>query len=235
MSLIKNTSYTALACLLAFSAPFASAFFDKQEGGAVGDTKYNAQRILSCYLVKTSYKGDNEGFFSDAEKSVEASCQDRDGGLMDFSASMAQWDKLRNHAGQSVRVYLSNRKIENAKTEWSLIEIEANQKDSFEPEKLCGPNQGEQLLKDAKVWSRGFRIAAVYDAVRASEKTWELNSFVGFAGDTAWVEKGSVTLGEYCNTSIHKIMEINEPLIFTYVQAQEKPNYVIEAIYRMKR
>ncbi len=231
---IKNTTYAALACLLTFTLPVAAQAFFDNKATATGETKYNAQRILACYLVKTSYKGDNEGFFSDAEKSVEASCQDRDGELMHFSANMSQWNKLRDHAGKSVLVYLSNRKAENAKTDWTLIEIDDSQAKSFTPEKLCGPDDGQQLLKDKKVWSRGFRIAWVYDAYRL-EDGWELKSYVGFKGDTPWTEdKGSVQLGEYCKTSIHKIMGANAPLIFTYVQAAEKPNYLIEAVYIMK-
>lgn len=220
-----------LACLLLVGT--SHAFFDGK-ANAAGETKYNAKRIMACYLVKTSYKGDNEGFFSSAEKSVEASCQDRDGELMKFSATMAQWETLRNHAGHSVRVYLTDRKIKNAKTDWTLIEVEKNKKKSFVPEKLCGPEEGKQLMQGEKVWSRGFRIAWVYDASRAKEEdTWDLHAYVGFKGDSKWAEKGSVRFGDFCSKSIHKVMEANEALIFTYVQKEEDPDYLVEAVYRM--
>ncbi len=213
----------------------SQAFFDNAaNANAAGETKFNAVRILACRLIKTSYKGENEGFFSSAEKSVEASCQDRDGELMDFSATMAQWEKLRSHAGRSVLVYLSKRKLENAKTDWTLIDLEATQAKAFTPEKLCGPDQDKQLLQGNKVWSRGFRVAWVYDAVRVTDaKTWDLHAYVGFEGDSQWAKEGSVQLGEFCNTSMYKAMQTNEPLIFTYVQKEDSPHYLIEAVYRM--
>jgi len=232
MKFLNNTAKTfSLICVLLASTSYA--FFDNR-ANAAGETKYNAKRIMACHLVKTSYKGENEGFFSSAEKSVEASCQDRDGELMEFSATMAQWETLRNHAGHAVLVYLSDRKIKNAKTDWTLVEAQNIEQKSFTPKKLCGPAQDKQLLQGEKVWSRGFRIAWVYDASRAKESdTWNLHAYVGFNGDTKWAEKGSVTFGEFCGKSIHKIMETNEALIFTYVQKEEDPDYLVEAVYRM--
>ncbi len=229
-----NLRRLAASCVFLCSAS-AQAFFDKEASNAAGETKYTASRVLACHLIKTSYKGDNEGFFSSADKSVEAACQDRDGALMEFSATMQQWEKLRNYAGRSVLVYLSKRKLESAKTDWTLIDLDATQEKNFVPEKLCGPEEGKTLLQDQKVWSRGFRIAWIYDAERvAKSETWNLQSYVGFTGGSKWVDKGSVQFGEFCRASIHKIMESNAALIFTYVQKDEKPDYLIESVYRMQ-
>jgi len=223
----------AVAGLALLVAGTASALFegDNQPTDPTG-TVQTAARILACILVKTSYKGENEGFFSSAEKSVEAQCQDRDGELIEFSATMAQWQTLLDHAGRQVLIYLSDQKIPNAKTDWSLIEPKAIDTQSYRLEKLCGPPQGQQLLQDKKVWSRGFRVAQSHEAVRYQE-TWQLQTYVGLVGDTHWTEKGRVELGDYCKASIYKIMAANSPLIYTYVQPDDDPDYLVEAVYRL--
>ncbi len=218
---------------LALATGSAQAFFDTPTQKGSGETAYTAQRAFACTLVKTSYKGDNEGFFSDAEKSVEATCHDRDGEPLYFSATMPQWATLRDHAGREIVAYLSNQKLENAKTPWTLIEIHPTDKLSYQIEKLCGPTEGEHLLQAEKVWSRGFRLAQVYDAERL-DKGWRLHAYVGFEGDSKWAEDGSLTLGEPCKSSIHPLLKYNGPMIYTYVQEDEDPDYLIEAIYKIK-
>jgi len=228
----KVTSFAFSATLLCATAINAPAFFDGPTAKGDGKTAYTAKRILACTVVKTSYKGENEGFFSDAEKSVEATCHDRDGQAIDFSATMPQWATLTEYVGRQALVYLSDEKLNNAKTPWTLIEIRPTDQKTYKMEKLCGTNEGEHLLQGQKVWSRGFRLAQAYQSERTTQG-WQLQAYVGEKGDAKWAEQGSLLLGEPCKTQIHVIMGQQVPLIYTYVQEHEKPNYLIESIYRL--
>jgi hypothetical protein len=227
-------SITALltGCLLA-AGPATAGFFDEGGGQPQGDLSA-ATRILSCTLVKTSYKGKNEGLFSDAKKSVEASCLARGSLKIDFSATMAQWAQLRDAAGQPVTVYLAEERLDDAKTDWALLGVEAAAKAKAKKTKVCGPaSESASEFAGAKVYSRGYRVGKPVDMVQDRDD-WSLTVLLGLEGAVPWVDDtGSVVLGRDCRTSHAKIMSNPGPMIFVYVQEKDDPDYVVEEVYSL--
>lgn len=232
MSFPRFSSRLILPFLL--SAGIAQAgFFDEGGGQPQGDLSA-ATRILGCTLIKTSYKGKNEGLFSDAKKSVEASCLARGSVKIDFSATMAQWAKLRDAAGQQVTIYLGEDRLPDAKTEWALLGLEPSTKRSIKMDKVCGPaDEKSSEFAGADVYSRGYRVGQPVDMIRGRDG-WGLTVLLGLEGAVPWVDdKGSVMLGRDCQGSHAKIMAGGGPMVFVYVQSKKDPDYIVEEIYSM--
>lgn len=228
-----------LAALLAvtltglFSATATAGFFDQTGAQPQGDLA-SAGRILSCTLIKTSFKGENAGFFSDAKKSVEASCLAGGGLVESFSASMTQWQTLRDAAGLPVAVYLSNTRLPDAKTDWSLLGVKPQSALQVRREPVCGPaDEGKSQFAGKKVYSRGFRVGRLSE-VYQNKRDWRIGVLLGLTGATPWLaDKGSLTLGEACAQSPAALAATDDPMIFVYVQPDDDPDYVIEEVYRL--
>ncbi len=218
----------------ALGATTGTAYFADGSNTVSGETVLNAKKILACTLVKASFKGGTTGFFTQSEnKSVEAYCHNRSGEPTEFSAHEDQLEQLNTYAGQDVLVYFSAQvTVENAKTNLFLLDIKPVVQTPFHLEKLCGPSTGKHLYADEETWSRGYRVAQAYFAQWA-EDGWQLTLLEGKQSSKEWGKESLVQLSRFCNAEVYKLMEIDEPLLYRYVQQKENGTYFIESISRI--
>ncbi len=199
-----------------------------------GETLSTAKQIMACTLIKASFKGAMKKIFKkDTDKSVEGYCHNNVGEPLHFSAGTENIDKIKQHAGRDVLIYMSsNKKLENAKTEMVMLDIKATGDGSYRTEKLCGPETGKHLFHGESMWSRGFRLAHAYYA-KHDPKGWQLILQEGKQGTAIWGDKPHVSLSRFCNADIDTIMHFNEPLLYFYAQPEEDGIYFIESVHRI--
>jgi len=225
--------------LLLLISSQADAYFgtNGKEVTQPGETIYNSKEIVICNLVKSSFKGGSRSFFglgNKTTKSAESYCHTRSGGTFAFSANAEQLDHLKHHAGRDVLVYLSSqKKLENAQTDWVMLDIKpVDRMKEIEYKTVCGPPIGKQLYEDQEAWSRGFRVAQVYFS-NHTEQGWMLSLLEGNRSNDIWGEEIPVQLGRFCNAHLHDAMNLNQPLVYHYVQLKEAGPYYIESIHRI--
>jgi hypothetical protein len=242
---MKRSTTIASALFLTAAVPLLAGTFDTTGIALAGSAP--VARILNCDLMKTSFKGSNEGWFSSAEKSVESTCLAGDT-LINFSAGADNWPKLLQLAGQPVIVKLAQNKgvIKEAKTDWALIDIapRAGAKATANPVKVCGDDKAPKELKD--VWSHGYRVGLAVDvwqggtrpkddhwtgAQSGHKDDWYADVRMSRSRNAQWAPDGSVRLGAVCAAAHEAIATAAKPLIFVYDQGSEDPQYVIVEAY----
>ena len=236
----------ASALFLTAAVPLLAGTFDNAGVALAGSAP--VVRILNCDLVKTSFKGSNEGWFSSADKSVESSCLAGDT-LINFSAGADNWPKLLQLAGQPVIVKLAQNKgvIKEAKTDWVLADIaraDGKANPPTNPVKLCGDDKAPKEFKD--VWSHGYRVGVAVDlwqggtrpkdahwagAQSGHKDDWYADVRLSRSRNAQWAPDGSVRLGAVCAAAHEAIATAAKPLIFVYDQGSEDPEYVIVEAY----
>ncbi|ESQ09687.1 MAG TPA: hypothetical protein DDY14_05220 [Chromatiaceae bacterium] len=235
---------TSALFLIAAMAPLAGTF--DGTGGAVASSA-TPVRLLNCTLAKTSFKGDNEGWISSAEKSIESTCLAGDTPIK-FSAGADSWQKLLDLAGQPVMVKLAENKgrLKDAKTDWIMVDITAQNKAKTKFTKLCGDDKAPKEFKE--IWSHGYRVGQAVDVwqgnTREKDENWEgpqkghkndwyLDVRMSAARNWQWAPDGSVRLGSACADQYEAIAASVDPLVFVYDQGDDDPRYAVIEIYRM--
>jgi hypothetical protein len=231
------------ALFLTGAVPLLAGTFDNSGVALAGSAP--VARILNCDLVKTSFKGANEGWFSSADKSVESTCQAGDTAL-NFSAGADNWPKLLQLAGRPVVVKLAQNKgvVKEAKTDWVLVDITTKATTKTNPTKLCGDDKAPKEFKD--VWSHGYRVGEAVDAwtggarpkdaqwsgpQKGRKDDWYLDVRLSRGRNAQWAPDGSVRLAAVCGNAHEAIAAAGKPLIFVYDQATEDPEYSIVEVY----
>ncbi len=232
---MKMLGFMCGLCVFLSSQAWADATQSPDEAFSTqaGETIYNAKEMIACTLVHASFKSSG-GFFSRKEdKSLEAYCHTRSGEVFRFSAEADQLKNLHQHAGREVLIFFSSqKKLENAQTDKIMLDTQPIDGMNGELQALCAPPPGKQLYDDEEVWARGFRMAQMYFS-KHSEDGWMLHLLEGKRGDTVWGKDINVQLGRFCNGHLHDAIKLHEPLIYGYVQREEKKTYYIEAIHRL--
>ncbi|MGB5734416.1 MAG: hypothetical protein WBM40_08235 [Thiohalocapsa sp.] len=239
-----STTLSSILFLTAAVNPLAGTF--DGVGGAIAGSA-PVVRLLSCDLVKTSFKGDNEGWISSAEKSVESSCFAGDTPFK-FSASADQWPKLLELAGEPVLVKLAENKglVKDAKTDLAMVGIVSRSSTTPKFTKLCGDDKAPKEFK--KVWSHGYRVGQAVDLWQGNQRdkdehwdgpqkghkdAWYLDVRMSKPGNWQWAPRGSVRLGAVCADQNETIAAAMEPLIFVYDQGDDDPHYAVIEVYRI--
>jgi len=233
-----------LLLLLLASTAWTGTFDTSGPGAAAAPV----ERILSCNLMKTSFKGDNEGWLSSAEKSVESTCLAGDTPFK-FSATADKWPELLQMAGQPVVVKLARNKglANDAKTDWVMLEIAPKKAAKPTMEKLCGDDKAPKEIE--KVWSHGYRVGEAVDVWKGGSRDkddhwdgpqkghkddWYIDVRMSLARTWQWAPNGSVRLGSVCTDSHSAVASAVEPLVFVYDQGSDDPEYAVVEIYRRK-
>jgi hypothetical protein len=238
-----KTITTALSLLL-LAGPSTAGTFD---AGGPASAAIPVTRMLSCHLMKTSFKGDNEGWLSSAEKSVESTCMAGDTPIK-FSATADKWQRLLEVAGQPVFVKLARNEglAKDAKTDWVLIEVSSKAGAAPNMTKLCGDDNAPKEFKET--WSHGFRVGEAVDVWRGDVRrkderwggpqkkhkdAWYLDVRMSLARNWQWAPDGSVRLGAVCADQHEVIAASTKPMVFVYDQGSDDPEYAIVEIYEM--
>jgi hypothetical protein len=244
MKLTATHNFPLLLLLLLASTARAGTFDSTAQGAAA----VPVDRILNCNLTKTSFKGDNEGWLSSADKSVESTCLAGDKPIK-FSATADKWPELLKMAGQAVVVKLArnNGLAKDAKTDWVMLELAPKRAAQPTMEKLCGDDKAAKEIE--KVWSHGYRVGEAVDVwvggsrdkddhwsgpQKGHKDDWYLDVRMSLARNWQWAPGGSVRLGAVCADSYSAVAAATEPLVFVYDQGSEDPEYTIVEIYKMK-
>jgi len=206
------------------------------------------ERILNCNLMKTSFKGDNAGWLSSAEKSVESTCLAGDTAIK-FSASADKWPTLLQLAGQSVIVKLARSEglVKDAKSDWTMLGIAPKKAAKPKMVKLCGDDAAPKEIE--KVWSHGYRVGEAVDVWKGGSRKkddywdgpqkghkddWYVDVRMSIARNWQWAPNGSVRLGAVCADSHSAVASSVEPLVFVYDQGGDDPEYAVVEIYKTK-
>jgi hypothetical protein len=234
---------TASILFLTFAVTPLAGTFDT--GGTALAGTAPTVRILNCDLVKTSFKGSNEGWFSSADKSVEVTCMAGDSAI-NFSASANNWPRLLEFAGRPVVVKLAQNKglVKEAKTDWVLAELTGTTGGKAAPKKVCGDDKAPKEFKE--IWSHGYRVGTAVDLwlggtrpkdanwagpQSGHKEDWYLDVRLSRNRNSQWAPDGSVRLGKVCAGSAETIAAAGKPLIFVYDQGSEDPEYVVVEVY----
>ena len=193
-----------------------------------------ANRQSKCMLYKMSING-SSGFFGNS-KSIEATCQDAGGEDFKFSANNRYYKDLVKYAAQEVIIVTgpnkSDNKVDDAKTDNILISIKPVNDTEIHEQKICGPDDPNDInydIKPSKIYSSGYRVARPVSFDKIKNK-WYMNSYVGVIDDTEWKSKGkgsNVTFTKSCAMAVNSIILTNTPLIFDYMQTKEEGEYTI--------
>jgi len=243
---MKLSTTAASALFLTSAVPLLAGTFDKAGVALAGSAP--VARILNCTLAKTSFKGANEGWFSSAEKSVEATCLAGDTAI-NFSASADSWPKLLQLAGQPVVVKLAQNKgvVKEAKSEWIMVDIASKASVTTNPNKICGDDKAPKEFK--AIWSHGYRVGEAVDVwqggTRAKDAQWNgppsgrkddwyADVRMSRSRNAQWAPDGSVRLGSSCAAAHETIAAAAKPLIFVYDQGTEDPEYAVMEVYAVE-
>lgn len=189
-------------------------------------------RQLIVQVAKCSVKGEKAGWISDADKSLECTGVDSGGKAQKFSALETQQGMLMSHANQWVRVFLVNKTLENASTEWALVKLEP-----------LGPavtmKQGcdvPQRLPGDKVDSSGFRMVRVIDMVTKGKPT--LKGYIGSIGAVEWgfEKKAAVRFPSECTAAVQQAMGLfkddrQEAVAMEYIQEDLDREYEVFRVW----
>lgn len=188
-------------------------------------------------MYKVSVKGDNAGFLSSAEKSIEASIQDVGGEKFSFSALMSKYEALNKLAGQMVVVETAKNKGKNkskdAKTDNILIKISQVSENDIDEERICGPEDPTDAEYGFKPYSTGYRVARLIGVTKVG-KEWRMSAYVGNTDDDIWNTKKSkipeVTFTGSCAQDAamtHMLYSTGNTIIFDYGQKKENGKYYV--------
>lgn len=195
-----------------------------------------ANKQTKCFLSKMSVKG-STSFFGGNNKSIEVSCQDAGGENFEFSANGSFHSDLVEYAAQEVIIISGpnkkTNKVPNAKTDNIIISIKPVHDVVVDEQLICGPENPDSIeyeVKNSKIYSAGYRVARPV-SFDMHKKEWNMVSYVGILDDDEWKanKKGisGVTFTRNCNMSVNKMLTVDTPLIFDYMQTKEEGKYRI--------